>query len=276
MTKNANLITGRTAVLIAAVSFAAILSLAVFAVACDDCGSDGAGGDVGTKFDFEGMKYEVTSKGPGKNYAALVKGKDGAVVIPEFAKAGVIEYKVTEIKDSAFDLCDTVSVVMPDSIRTIGHKAFFSITELNSVIMSKGLNSIGSYAFSACNSLKSIDIPEGTTSIGDYAFESCSSLDLIKIPASLSSIGYAAFTGISKSAYFTVSEGSTKYKSVDGALFNASMDTVIKGRNSDTFAIPSSVKTIACYAFAGCNFTSVTIPAGATSIGKGHSPIAFC
>ena len=266
MTKNLNWANWRAAVIIATVSFAAILSLAVFAVAYDDCGSDGAGGNVGAEFDFEGMKYKVTSNDPGKNYVALVKGKDGAVVIPEFAKAGVINYKVTKIEDGAFENCNPVSVVMPDSIRIIGDEAFFTCNALNSVIMSKGLNSIGSFAFLGSRNLKSIDIPEGTTSIGKYAFDSCSSLDLIKIPASLSSIGKAAFGSISISAYFTVNEGNTKYKSVDGVLFNASMDTVIKGRDSDTFAIPSSVKTIACYAFAACNFTSVTIPAGATSI----------
>ena len=128
---------------------------------------------------------------------------------------------VVSVEASAF-LNNTAitSVVLPDSITSIGEKAFNGCESLTSVTFGKNsqLSSIGPGAFNYCYSLESITIPESVTnigseafnyccglrsvtfgensqltSIGDYAFLGCYSIESITIPASVTSIGEWAF-----------------------------------------------------------------------------------
>ncbi|MCB6994428.1 leucine-rich repeat protein, partial [bacterium 210820-DFI.6.37] len=55
-------------------------------------------------------------------------------------------------------------------------------TLIKSVLMDDSVESIGAWAFHGCSSLSSITIPEGVTSIRDGAFSGCSSLSSITIP----------------------------------------------------------------------------------------------
>ena len=128
---------------------------------------------------------------------------------------------VVSVEASAF-LNNTAitSVVLPDSITSIGEKAFNGCESLTSVLFGKNsqLSSIGPGAFNYCYSLESITIPESVTnigsdafiycyglrsvtfgensqltSIGEGAFNWCESLESITIPASITSIGEWAF-----------------------------------------------------------------------------------
>ena len=128
---------------------------------------------------------------------------------------------VVSVEASAF-LNNTAitSVVLPDSITSIGENAFNGCESLTSVLFGKNsqLSSIGPGAFNYCYSLESITIPESVTSIGsdafiycyglrsvtfgensqltsigEGAFNWCESLESITIPASVTSIGEWAF-----------------------------------------------------------------------------------
>ena len=128
---------------------------------------------------------------------------------------------VVSVEASAF-LNNTAitSVVLPDSITSIGENAFNGCESLTSVTFGKNsqVSSIGPGAFNYCYSLESITIPESVTnigsdafiycyglrsvtfgensqltSIGEGAFNWCESLESITIPASVTSIGEWAF-----------------------------------------------------------------------------------
>ena len=71
------------------------------------------------------------------------------------------------------------SVIIPDSVTSIGNKAFSGCTSLISVTISDSVTTIGSYAFSSCSSLKSITIPNSVKSISDNIFTGCSNLTSI-------------------------------------------------------------------------------------------------
>ena len=162
--------------------------------------------------------------------------------------------------------------VIPNSVTSIGDRAFSDCTSLTSVTIPNSVTGIGDYAFWRCSGLISVYIsdvatwcavsfgnlfanplcyahnlylngtlvtdlviPSSVTSIEDYAFCGCSGLTSVTIPNSVTSIGDYAFWRCS-------------------------------GLTSVT--IPNSVTSIGDYAFWRCSgLTSVTIPNSVTSIG---------
>ena len=65
------------------------------------------------------------------------------------------------------------SVVIPDSVISIGVQAFYHCTSLASIVIPDSVTSIRNDSFSQCTSLVSIVIPNSVTSIGDTAFLQC-------------------------------------------------------------------------------------------------------
>ena len=62
---------------------------------------------------------------------------------------------------------------IPNSVTTIGNKAFSGCNSLTSINISNSVTTIGWAAFSDCDSLTSINIPNSVTTIGNGAFEGC-------------------------------------------------------------------------------------------------------
>ena len=71
---------------------------------------------------------------------------------------------------------DLTSVTIPDSVTSIGYRAFAGCQSLTSVTIGNGVTSIGRGAFEYCSGLTSVTIPDSVTSIGETAFGSCSGL----------------------------------------------------------------------------------------------------
>lgn len=90
-------------------------------------------------------------------------------------------YPVTAIDDSAFSFCEFSSIVIPDSVTSIGEGAFAYCYMLDSVKIPDGVTSIQAGTFYGCISLCAITIPDSVTSIGDNAFYDCSSLGTVRI-----------------------------------------------------------------------------------------------
>ena len=118
------------------------------------------------------------------------------------------EYQGLPVKNIYSDVfarnTSITSVVIPDSVTSIGDDAFYLCTSLTSVTIGNSVTSIGETAFYKCTSLTSVTIPDSVTSIGDGAFYSCDSLTSVTIPKSVTSIGERAF-------YFCESLTSIKY-----------------------------------------------------------------
>ncbi|MDD5862638.1 MAG: leucine-rich repeat domain-containing protein [Prevotella sp.] len=145
---------------------------------------------------------------------------------------------MTAIHDHAFDGCTglTGSLVIPNSVATIGYGAFNSCTGLTG----------------------SLVIPNSVTSIGDGAFYHCTGLTSLTIGNSVATIGYSAFDGCTGLTGSLVIPNSVT--SLTSAIFYG-----CKGLTSLT--IGNSVATIWDYAFAGCTgLNSVNIPNSVTSI----------
>ena len=70
---------------------------------------------------------------------------------------------------------------------------FWNCASLTSIIIPDSVESIGNHAFAHCTSLTSIQIPDSVKSIEDEAFYYCTSLKSIKIPDSVESLEYRVF-----------------------------------------------------------------------------------
>lgn len=85
------------------------------------------------------------------------KGDADEITVPE--KIGRVA--VTEIARLAFIGCKTIKqVIVPGTVKIIGHRAFFNCKHLEKVTLCEGVMEIGTQAFGACDSLVEIRIPQ--------------------------------------------------------------------------------------------------------------------
>ena len=184
----------------------------------------------------------------------------GTVVIPERVYTDYGYLYVMRIANQAFWSCDGLtSVVIPNSVTSIGEAAFAWDSGLTSVTIGNNVTSIGKSAFRYCNGLTLLTIGNSVTSIGDYAFEQCKSLTIVSIPNSVKSIGNYAFRYCNGINLLTI--GSSVTSIGDYAFESCKSLTIV--------SIPNSVKSIGQYAFQNCTqLTTATIGNSVTSIGQ--------
>ena len=149
------------------------------------------------------------------------------------------------------------SVIIPDSVTSIGDSAFSRCSSLTRVTIPDSVTTIGNYAFSS-SALTRVTIPDSVKSIGAYAFDNCRSLTRVTIPDSVTTIGNYAF---SSSTLTSVTIGNSVISIGEGAFVNC--------RSLTSVTIGNSVTTIGNSAFAGTGITSITIPNSVTTIGHG-------
>ena len=157
------------------------------------------------------------------------------------------------IKDGTRFICSNAfceaenmtSIVIPESVETIGLNAFAECAGLVSIKIPEHVNSIDNYAFFACKSLTSIEIPAGIECLGVAVFSICTSLDSIRVSPD-------------NKVYDSRENCNAIIETASGALIAACRNTII----------PAGVTAIEDDAFLFCDdLTSLVIPDGVTYIG---------
>ncbi len=215
-------------------------------------------------FPHEEFVYE--SNGDGTCVVAGIGGSwtGNDMVIPEMSPDGD---RVTGIKPRAFENSMRIyTLVLPDTLETIGDSAFASCESLADVTFPEGLKSIGGSAFYH-TALTEINIPQSVESIGDGAFASCGNIESISVDG-----GNAVYYG----------SGNCLVVKADNTLILGCKNSVIPYGvaviGDDAFrdcgglekaVIPNTVTKIGDRAFDYCtSLGEVVIPDGVTSIGK--------
>ena len=137
---------------------------------------------------------------------------------------------------------------------------------LISINIPNSITTIGDRAFYGCESLIKINIPNSVTTIGEGAFLGCNSLTSITIPSSVVTIIGNPFYLWHGNLY----NESKAFIYENHVLFNKNKTTLIAYRAKETnYTIPNSVTTNGEHAFSGCDsLTSINIPNSVTTIGK--------
>lgn len=203
------------------------------------------------------------------------EGEAETVEIPEG-----IEY----IGYCAFEGSSVRQVVMPDSVISIGSRAFAACEELQQIRLSANLLSIGDYAFFDCYALESLELPEGLVYIGSYAFSWYATSDgmapgysVIRIPASVVQLSpkQASFSGwvtLNDCPRFEVDPGNRFYRVEDGMLIGHGILMQYRdpedGNPVRIVTVPEDVTAIAPCAFYGTCVLSVKMSAGMQKIGQ--------
>jgi hypothetical protein len=212
------------------------------------------------------------------------------------------------IGDRAFIGCTGLnSVTIGNGVTEIGWFAFADCTGLSSITIGQSVATTAVWSFLlGCTGLTAIEVSpqnpvfssvdgalfdkSGTTlyrvpsnrsgayqvpgtvvAIGDGAFEGCVALTSIAVPASVTSIALASIVELPALARIEVDSANQAYSSLDGVLFNKDRTELIRypAPIAGAYSIPAGVTSIGG-AFRGCaGLTSISIPAGVTSIGGG-------
>ncbi len=181
-------------------------------------------------------------------YLAKYVGDEAEVRIPEKILIGRMEGTVTAIGENAFRRTPEESVVLPETV-----------------------TSIGTAAFEGCANLKAVNVPAGTEFIGAGAFRDCPKLESIKLGK-----GCARYISDPRGIIYSADGRSLLH--APGAITGGVeippetekiADSAFWGcTRIETVSIPEGVKSIGTSAFAKCSgLRSITLPASLESLG---------
>lgn len=115
------------------------------------------------------------------------------------AKMNYEEYTIADtvktIAPHVFEGLEMESIVIPDSVESIGAYAFADCTNLKSIVLPSSVKNIDEGAFSGCVALETVTFGDNLTVIGDNAFADCAVLKEVNFPNSLTEIGAGTFEG---------------------------------------------------------------------------------
>jgi hypothetical protein len=226
----------------------------------------GAGGVVTVPSQLGG--YPVRKVGNG--YPSIFASNSNSVT------SIIIPNSVTSIGDYAFYGCLSLnSVTIPNSVTNIGAYAFAGDSigingsmQLSSIAIPDSVTNIGEKAFFRCTKLTNVIIGNGVTSIEAGAFYSCSSLTSVTLPNSLKTIGlFDQFGGSPESGVFAYCSNLTSIN-IGNGVTTIGENSFLGCSSLTSIAIPPSVTIIADSAFFGCSsLISINMPNSVTIFG---------
>lgn len=160
-------------------------------------------------------------------------------------------------------------IYIPDSVISIGKKAFYNCKNLTNITIPDSVESIGDCAFLDCVSLASVTIGSGVMNIGKYAFCNCDALESIEVDienTTYHSQGNCVIETISKKLLFGCNSSVIPS---DGSVISIGEEAFCGCKNLTRITIGSDVTNICDSAFENCTgLSSVTIENSVIGIGK--------
>ena len=225
---------------------------------------------------LNGMKYKIV------NDEITICGYTSALPADLVIPSAIESLPVTAIDAISFSGCKTLtSVIIPDTVVTIGNTAFYAAENLVSVTIPRSVTAFGCDVFtktpwlaaqqeldpfvavngilldaSACAG--DVVIPAGIKEIGDNAFCYNKNVTGVTIPSGVTYIGNSSFSNCS----------ALKELNLPDTLTDTGVYTFFGCSSLESVVLPPSLTRINTFLFRECtSLKSVTIPASVKNIG---------
>lgn len=188
-------------------------------------------------------------------------------------KSIVLPNSIISIGGNAFFNCyGLTSISLPNSVQYIGESAFdgcygLTTVECNgepTIVNNETEAILCSNAFMWCNALTSVAIPASIRVLQGGAFNGCDQLTEVTIPKTIVSINGNPFIGCSNLQNVNVEAGNNTYLSDGGVLYTIDKKQIIcypAGKTASSYTIANEVEIVGESAFSGCvGLTDITIP----------------
>ena len=164
---------------------------------------------------------------------------------------------LTEIGESAFEGSGLTKICLPQSITTLGNRAFRKCRNLTEIAVPDGVTQINEGLFNTCDRLEAVKLPRNLQKISDSAFFCCEKLQQIDIPDTVTEIGKEAFSYCTELKNVTIPDGVTQ---ISENCFGGC-------ENLEEIVLPPSIISLDVGAFLNCSkLRQVQLP-NATEIG---------
>lgn len=180
-------------------------------------------------------------------------GTSEHVVVPSQIKG----LTVTAIGEEGFFMAKEIvkTVYLPNTVITIGRKAFENCILLEEAYLPDSLTKIGSCAFAYCTSLKQIRIPGNCLSSSSYQAFMGAGLENIELADGVEMLPDQIF------AQTNITE-----INIPGSIKEIGWQTFAACKNLETILLNEGIETIQPNAFDGCPIQEITIPASAKNV----------
>lgn len=147
---------------------------------------------------------------------------------------------------------------MPDTVVTIGERAFANAANLTAITFNASLETIGTDAFRGASAVTAITLPSSVTNAFPGAFSNMASLTTATLNGQLGNLGSQFLANCPNLATVTIPEGITQI----------SNDVFLGATKLTSVTLPSTLTRIESSAFENSGLTAITIPSGVTEIGE--------
>lgn len=137
---------------------------------------------VGDTFTVDDIEYVISSEDPNEVAVGKSVSFGGTTAnIPATVMNGATTYTVTALANYGLrNKPSLTSVTLPETVKKIGSHALRG-TGITSMLIPNSVDTIGGFAFYGCTALTSVELGNGVKFIDIYTFHGCSNLQTVKI-----------------------------------------------------------------------------------------------
>ncbi len=164
---------------------------------------EGYAANAESDFEFDATAGHIT-RYIGQTADVVIPRAIGGVPVTGIGVTAFSDLTVLTVATGQQDNTGLRSVVIPDTVRTIGDSAFLNCKALERVECWGPIDLLGIRAFEQCSSLKEVVFHNGIYQIGGYAFNLCASLQQAQLGDRVALIDEGAFAGCTALEQFSL------------------------------------------------------------------------
>lgn len=191
---------------------------------------------------FAPKDFNVKISGSGIHIVSYT-GSDKNVEIPDTINSR----KVIAIDKKAFyNNQSVVKIILPESLKTVGNKAFANCKNLKEVTFNSEYTNFEENVFENCG-VEAVALPSKLQKISNGMFKNCNKITKVSFPDNLKEIGEEAFYGCTSLDSMTI--GESVYKIGEDAFGGNSADFTLSsmmGTETEDYALSNNISYIPC------------------------------